>query len=346
MSRPSLYFIVLMIMSLFSCKSSKTLTQQFRHEDFSGATPWNHIRFQRDPDQFTFAITSDLYGGERPGVFDVAIEQLNLLRPELIMTIGDLIDGGTEDTAQLNTEWNEFDIKADKALAPLFYVGGNHDLTNTTMRTIWEQRHGKRYYHFVYKDVLFLVLDTEDYQNERMQEIYEARAIALKILYGDDPSQAIHSAYYKMEERRTGEISDLQNQYFEKVLNEYPDVKWTFLFMHKPLWMREGNGGLSKIEEKLGSRPYTLFNGHFHNYSYTERSERDYIMLGTTGGSQSAESDMAFDHVTLVTMTKDGPSIANLKLEGILDKQGKIPANGDKLCFQASKCAEQKTKKE
>ena len=63
-------------------------------------------------------------------------------------------------------------------------------------------------------------------------------------------------------------------------------------------------------------------------------------MLGTTGGSQTAGNEMSFDHVTMVTMTKDGPNIGNLRLDGILDKMGHIPANGDSLCFQASKCKE------
>jgi hypothetical protein len=345
MYRLSVLFIVGLLLSLFSCHSSKDVIPAFKHEDFMGAKPWNHERFQEDPDQFTFAITSDLYGGIRPGVFEVAIEQLNLLRPELIMTVGDLIDGGTEDTAQLNKEWREFDNKASKALAPLFHVGGNHDLTNTTMRNVWEQRHGKRYYHFVYKDVLFLVLDSEDYQEERMHEIYLARAEAIKILDGDEPAKAVHSQYYKMEERRTGEVGTAQNDYFKKVIDANPDVRWTFLFMHKPVWMREDIGGLANIEGLLSNKPYTLFNGHFHTYSHTDRHDRDYIMLGTTGGAQNAQSDMAFDHITLVTVTNDGPSIANLKLEGILDKHGKIPANGDKICFQASKCAESETEK-
>jgi hypothetical protein len=61
-------------------------------------------------------------------------------------------------------------------------------------------------------------------------------------------------------------------------------------------------------------------------------------MLGTTGGEQTPDSDMSFDHVTLVTMSGDGPSIAHLRLDGVLDKAGHVPAGGDSLCFQASKC--------
>ena len=108
--------------------------------------------------------------------------------------------------------------------------------------------------------------------------------------------------------------------------------------MHKPVWLRDDESDFSAIESALSNRPYTLFNGHFHSYSHTVRHGRDYIMLGTTGGGQNINDPMSFDHVTLVTMTEDGPSIASLKLNGILDKTGRIPAGGDSLCFQASNC--------
>ena len=110
------------------------------------------------------------------------------------------------------------------------------------------------------------------------------------------------------------------------------------LFMHKPVWQREDEPEFSALESALADRPYTVFNGHFHRYSYTVKHGREYIMLGTTGGGQNAGNDTSFDHLTLVTMTDDGPSIGHLKLEGILDKTGHVPAGGDSLCFQASRC--------
>ena len=91
------------------------------------------------------------------------------------------------------------------------------------------------------------------------------------------------------------------------------------------------------IESALADRPYTLFNGHFHRYSHTVNNGRDHIMLGTTGGGQSPTDEMSFDHVTLVTMGQEGPSIAHLRLDGILDKAGRVPLGGDTLCFQASR---------
>ena len=40
------------------------------------------------------------------------------------------------------------------------------------------------------------------------------------------------------------------------------------------------------------------------------------------------------DHLTLVTVDKDGASIANLLMKGILDKTGEIPLNGNNLKFE------------
>jgi 3',5'-cyclic AMP phosphodiesterase CpdA len=303
-------------------------------------TPWTTEPTGKADDQFTFAIISDLNSGERAGVLEVAVEQINLLRPEFILSIGDLVEGGTEDTVQLKKEYDHFDERVGKAKAPFFHIGGNHDLTNPVMRQYWEHRYGRRYYHFIYQNVLFLMMDSEDYSEARMWEIYKARKHALELLDSGREAEAQQTEYFKMPERGTGEISNAQSAYFEKAIADNPHVRWTFVLMHKPVWMREGKGNLSRIETAFGARNYTVFNGHLHKYSYTERNNHDYIMVATTGGGQDAKSDMAFDHVTLVSFNEDGPSIANLRMDGILDKKAKIPLDGEKFCFQASRCKE------
>jgi 3',5'-cyclic AMP phosphodiesterase CpdA len=310
----------------------------FLHNLTSSAKPWTAEPKLRADGDFTFAIISDLTGDERAGIFNVAVAQLKLLRPEFVMSVGDLVEGGTEDTVQLKKEYDYFDERALKAGAPFFHVGGNHDLNNSTQRQYWEKRYGKRYYHFVYQNVLFLILDTEDYTDGRLRQIYLARKRAIELLDSGKAEQASQSEYFKMKERATGEIGDGQSEYFEKVIAGNPHVRWTFLYSHKPVWKREEPGNLSRIEKALEGMKYTVINGHFHEYSFTERNGQDYIMLGTTGGGQNAEKENAFDHITLVSMNADGPSWANLRLDGILDKTAKIPLSGDTLCFQASKC--------
>jgi hypothetical protein len=78
--------------------------------------------------------------------------------------------------------------------------------------------------------------------------------------------------------------------------------------------------GLRDIEAALSRRPYTVFAGHFHQYCLYKRHGRRYITLATTGGASGlgGPSSGQFDHVTWVTMTDEGPSIANLLLDGIL----------------------------
>jgi predicted MPP superfamily phosphohydrolase len=294
--------------------------------------PWLHEEFNDSEDKFSFAIISDLTGGEREGVFDVAIAELALLQPDFIISVGDLIDGGVEDKNELIRQWDDFDRRAALAKVPIFRAGGNHDLTNLTMREIWAMRYGPRYYHFIYKNVLFLVLDSEDYSDEEMQAIYHKRAAYLKKRKIDSVA-AGGMEYTSLLETRVGELNEKQTKYFQKVIAGYPDVRHTFLFMHKPLWKRTVGLGLEDIEAALANRRYTVFNGHFHRYSYSVRKGRDYIMLATTGGARAFNGEEGwFDHITMVTVGADQPSIANIKLEGILDKSGKIPANGDDIC--------------
>lgn len=300
--------------------------------------PWVGENFDQSDGKFTFGIVTDLNGGEREGIFEIAVEQLNLLRPELIVTVGDLVEGVSSNADSIHSEYNSFDQRARKAKAPLFHVGGNHDLTDPIMRQVWKDRYGAHYYHFVYKNVLFLMLDTEDHTDQRRKEIHEARQEAIKVMDGHEPEKARDMPYFKMPERVTGNIGTEQNAYFQKVIAEHPEVKWTFLFMHKPVWQRVGEGSMEAIEKALSGRPYTVFNGHFHSYSHTTKYNSDYMILGTTGGHQDETNPSSFDHVTLVTFTSLGPSIANLRLDGILDKTAHIPLNGDSLCFQASRC--------
>lgn len=325
----TLYFFCLATLCLIGCRQNvepilKEEATKFVHDVSDGPTPWTSETFEPTEDDFTFAIISDLNGGEREGIYATAVQQLNMLDPTFVLSVGDLIDGGTEDTAQLEKEWNFFDERTSKLNMPFFHLGGNHDLTNPVMREFWKNRFGPRYYHFVYENVLFLMMDSEDYEEKRMVEIYEARAKALKIINGEIEGTYEESEYYNMPERSIGGMSQAQLEYFTTVLEANPDVKWTFVLMHKPLWMREDEKGLAPLEDALADREYTVINGHFHSFSNTIRKGHSYTILGTTGGSQNPKDSMAFDHVSLVRMAKK-PIITHLKMKGILNEQGKVP---------------------
>jgi len=312
---------------------------EFRHDILDGVQPWVHDNFDAADDKFTFAVFSDLTGGERPRIFEIAVAQLSLLRPELIMNVGDLVEGGTEDLGEIDRQRDSFDQRASRANAPVFYVGGNHDLTGEVLQRTWDERYGRRYYHFIYKDVLFLILDTEDNTPERTQKIHELHSAAREVGQSEGFEAFRQTEYANLPENLGGNITAKQSSYFRNVLADNPEVRWTFLFMHKAPWVREDEKNFTALEAAMADRPYTVFHGHLHAYRYAERLGRDYIQLGTTGGVHLRDPQgRAVDHVTLVTVDDSGVDIANLLMSGILDKTGHIPLDGDDVCFETAVC--------
>ena len=259
------------------------------------ATPWTGLTANDAAADFHFVIVSDRTGGARPGVFESALPKVNLLEPAFVVSVGDLIEGYTEDQAQIDAEWDEFDGFVEQLEVPFFYVAGNHDMNNAVMAQTWRARFGPSYYRFVYKDVLFLVLNSE--------------------LFGmvSAPETPVPGPWTQAE----------QLAFVEQTLREFPNPRWTIVLVHQPLWDygERPRGDWPAVEAMLGERDYTVFAGHFHRYVKHVRHDRKYITLATTGGGSSMRGHLygEFDHVAWVTMTANGPRIANLMLDGIHD---------------------------
>ena len=256
--------------------------------------PWTHLKFNNNPEDFQFAIVTDRTGGLRPGVFSDAVDKLNLLQPEFVVSVGDLIEGYTEDRAQLATEWNEFDSMVKRLAMPFFYLPGNHDYTNEVMAEVWRERYGASYYHFVYRDVLFVMLNSND-------------------------GGSTHT------------MSGEQIKWLKDVLADNPEPKWTLVFTHAPLWDRDNQDRWGEVEAMLEARQYTVFAGHHHRYVKAERKGHKYFTLATTGGISSMRGTRfgEFDHLVWVTMSEQGPIIANLMLDGIWDEDVRTAAMRD-----------------
>jgi hypothetical protein len=249
--------------------------------------PVTHLRLNNNPSEIQFAIVSDRTGGHRAGIFSRAVEQLNLMQPEFVISVGDLIEGYTENKNQLNREWREFQTYTSRLQMPFFYVPGNHDITNTVMDRMWREKFGRTYYEFVYRDVLFIVLNSED------------------------PPRKLYA-----------HISADQIAWLKKVLDANSSARWTVVFLHKPMWLLSDldKNGWEGVEKLLNGRKYTVFAGHVHRYQKFTRQGQNYYMLGTTGGGSRLRGPEygEVDHLTWVTMKKEGPVIANVLLDGIV----------------------------
>lgn len=109
--------------------------QTFVHSLNGDRWPWTEEPKSNGTSDLTFILHSDLTGGERPGIFELAARQMALLRPEFAISVGDLIEGGG-DRQELIAEWESFDARTALIGAPYVYVGGNHDLSSETERAV------------------------------------------------------------------------------------------------------------------------------------------------------------------------------------------------------------------
>ena len=299
-------------LAIVGCSSATRTTPDTRLQPvdppLSAARPWTGLAANDDPQDFHFVVVSDRTGEHRPGVFRDAMAQINLLEPAFVVSVGDLIEGYTEDPATLRAEWAEIQGYVGTLGQPFFYAAGNHDMSNAVMAEEWQTRFGPSYYAFSYKDVLFITLNSE--------------------LFGmvHDPSKPVPGPFDPQE----------QMDWLAETLNAHPSPRWTIVLVHQPLWDSPRiHPDWLRVETMLAKRPHTVFAGHRHRYVEHRRNNQSYITLATTGGGSDLRGPTygEFDQVALVSMTQDGPVIANLDLDGIFPAD--MLTTGDRKIIQA-----------
>ena len=270
---------------------------QFQHDLKDKVKPWTSEAFLDDPQEFHFAIIGDLTGGERPHVYERAVEKLNLLRPEFVMSVGDLVAGGGASRSALQKQWDSFRARTGKLEMPFFYVVGNHDIwtgftgmspARQTSIDLWKEQFGTNtYYNFTYKGCHFVCLDSMD----------------------------VHDYYPPRQP-----LSAKQLDWASREIRSRATARWTFIFMHKPLdWMSDR---WLKFERSIADVNYTVFCGDWHTHCTAVRHGKKYHLVGTTGGGINGTvwGDMAggyMDSVTWVTVTKKGPVVSNIAISGV-----------------------------
>ncbi|MEZ5357956.1 MAG: metallophosphoesterase [Candidatus Zixiibacteriota bacterium] len=228
-------------------------------------------------DTVRFAIMGDRTSGHVEGVYGKVLEEVERMRPEIILSVGDYIEGHTEDSTVLDERWQEFKKIISIATSPFYFVPGNNDIEFDIQERLFEKYASKTYYSFDYKYIHFIMVDNSRWEN-----------------WGQMPAE--------------------QMKWLEDDLKAHADAAYTMVFMHKPFWYRTLSAGEGDLGHDLFVRygVDAVFCGHFHTYFAGEYDGIKYTTIGSSGGGMMPGISGIGYQFGWVTVDDDGIHIVTI----------------------------------
>jgi hypothetical protein len=262
-------------------------------------------------DVFQFVVFGDRTGGPPEGmaVLADAVRDTNLLAPDLVLTVGDLVQGYTDESQWL-VQAAEFKSAMSHLACPWFPVPGNHDVywrgNDPALRppreneSLFEAHFGPLWYAFSHKNCWFIVLYSDEGDPQTGKKDF-----------------SVPSAQ-RMSEEQFGWLRD--------TLGKAKGADHVFLFLHHPRWLKTPGYGndWDRVHDllKTAGNVTAVFAGHVHQMrSDGPHDGIEYITLATTGGHLPAQAKAhgLLHHYDLVTVRKEGISLAAIPVGEILD---------------------------
>lgn len=212
------------------------------------------LNAQAPQNNFRFSILGDRTGTPVQAVYEQAWQEINRLRPDFVINVGDTIQGRSDATVE--AQWRELRPLFQRYRRyPLYFTAGNHDIWSSFSAKVFERETGRpATYSFSFQNAHFTVLDNS----------------------------------------QTTELDRGQLEFLEADLKANRGRDPKFVFFHKPFWLtylqfQSGDFALHRLAREYGVR--YVVSGHLHFLLRMERDGITYIQMGSSGARIEPDFD-------------------------------------------------------
>mgnify|MGYP001007205246 CR=1 FL=1 len=267
------------------------------------------LKLPKEDDAFGFVVFGDRTGGPVAGieVLKQAVADTNLLDPDLVFTVGDLINGYNADAAW-KAQAKEYKDAMAKLRMPWFPVAGNHDIywrgegkkPEGEHERNFEATFGPLWYAVRHKQCVFIAL------------------------YSDEGNPATGEKDFGKPECQR--MSEAQFAWLGETLQQNKQARHVFVFLHHPRWLARYGTDWDRVHALFAAagNVTAVFAGHIHRMRYDGTKDGiQYYTVASVGASLEFKAPQAgFLHqYHVVTVRPEGITVAALPVGTVLDVQ-------------------------
>ena len=151
-----------------------------------------------------FAVLGDRTGGAVPGIYEQIVQEIERLKPDFVVTVGDMIEGPENNEDRLRAKWDEYMSIVSHLSMPIYYTPGNNDIENDLMEKYYKEYAGEPYYSFNIDDIHFVIIDNSRWQS-------------------------------------SSELPDAELSWLAEDLKKNINARYSIALFHKPFWEKSGS---------------------------------------------------------------------------------------------------------